>query len=332
MLETSATLTSSGEKEAVANVSSVKSIISAIAKAAITVASTIRGCALSGMIGHDGKRNVHGEVQQHLDRFANDVFIRHIMAQECVAAVISEECEDPVVQRANSYRTKYVVVLDPLDGSSNIDVNVDIGTIFSIYEKRDEADPENRTSILHAGSSQLAAGYVLYGPSTMLVFSEGHGVCGFTLDVRTATFVLSHDGITMPRKGEYYSCNEAYRDQFPEHYQGYLDLLCKAPSDEGQTYSLRYVGSLVADFHRTLLRGGVFLYPPTKRAPRGKHRLVYEANPLAFMAAQAGGMAIDGEQPILMIKPEHIHQRTPLVFGGIHEMRTFLRYKAGTHK
>ena len=257
--------------------------------------------------------------------------------RDSVAALVSEENEEPVTFDRGAGEGKYVIVFDPLDGSSNIDVNVNVGTIFSIYRReegrRDEGrreedrreEAESATgldSVLQPGNRQVAAGYVLYGPSTMLVYTAGRGVFGFTLDPTIGAFVLSHERMQMPEKGNYYSCNEANSTHFPEQYRTYIDDL------RNGGYSSRYIGSLVADFHRTLLKGGVFLYPPTASHPDGKLRLLYEANPLALIAEQAGGMAINGEESILNLQPRGIHQRTPLVVGSRSEVEGFLQFAA----
>jgi fructose-1,6-bisphosphatase I len=213
-----------------------------------------------------------------------------------------------------------VVVFDPLDGSSNIDVNVSVGTIFSIL--RCEPDPTGKrdplADVLQPGTRQIAAGYVVYGSSTMFVYTAGNGVNGFTLDSQIGAYVISHPNIRMPELGSIYSVNEANADSFPEPYRRFLAKL--RSGETGRPYSSRYIGSLVADFHRTLLKGGVFLYPPTKSHPQGKLRLMYEANPIAFLAEQAGGMASDGTRRIMEIAPMSLHQRTPLLVGSRAEM------------
>jgi fructose-1,6-bisphosphatase I len=232
----------------------------------------------------------------------------------------SEENEEPIVVPRDRSQGRYVVIFDPLDGSSNIDVNVSVGTIFSIFRR--EPDPTGeRDPLLDAlqpGHKQIAAGYIVYGSSTMLVYTSGYGVHGFTLDPAIGAFVISHERITMPPAGSLYSVNEANSDGFPEEYRQFLARL--RAGYEGRTYSSRYIGSLVADFHRTLLKGGVFLYPPTRSYPRGKLRLMYEANPIAFLSEQAGGAAIDGKERILAIPPSSLHQRTPLVVGSRSEI------------
>jgi fructose-1,6-bisphosphatase I len=212
------------------------------------------------------------------------------------------------------------VIFDPLDGSSNIDVNVSVGTIFSVLRR--EPDPtcsrDTLADVLQPGYRQVAAGYVVYGSSTMLVYTTGNGVYGFTLEPSIGAYLMSHDRMTMPTSGALYSVNDANSESFPEVYRGYLHRLREGV--DGRTYSLRYIGSLVADFHRTLLKGGVFLYPPTRAHPGGKLRLLYEANPIAFLAEQAGGMATDGTRRILDLVPTSLHQRTPLVVGSKAEM------------
>ena len=253
--------------------------------------------------------------------YANEALLHCLGVRDSVATLISEENDEPVTFGREPDTGKYVIVFDPLDGSSNIDVNVNVGTIFSIYRRKGDFSPSGVESVLQPGSCQLAAGYVLYGPSTVLVYTAGRGVYGFTLDPTIGAFVLSHEQMKMPAKGKYYSCNEANLDLFPEHYRAYIQEL-RSPA-AGAAYSSRYIGSLVADFHRTLLKGGVFLYPSTESHPSGKLRLLYEANPLALIAEQAGGIATSGEEPILNIIPKGIHQRTPLVIGGRSEVEAF---------
>jgi len=297
-------------------------LLSGITLAAKMIEAKIRCAGLCGIVGAAGQTNVQGETQQKLDVYANEALLHCLGIRDSVAALVSEENEEPVTFDRTAEGGKYVIVFDPLDGSSNIDVNVNVGTIFSIFRRKEEADANAIESVLQPGSCQVAAGYVLYGPSTVLVYTAGRGVFGFTLDPTIGAFVLSHEHMKMPVKGKYYSCNEANSAHFPEHYRSYLDQL--RSGEAGGEYSSRYIGSLVADFHRTLLKGGVFLYPPTASHPEGKLRLLYEANPLALIAEQAGGVAIDGEEPILGLRPRGIHQRTPLVVGGRFEVERFL--------
>jgi fructose-1,6-bisphosphatase I len=216
---------------------------------------------------------------------------------------------------------EYVIVFDPLDGSSNIDVNVNVGTIFSIFRLSEGAKDGGNSAILQPGTKQVAAGYVVYGPSTILVYTTGNGVFGFTLDPAIGAFVLSHENMRMPESGNTYSVNEANAESFPVPYREFLRKL--RMRELGRKYSSRYIGSLVADFHRTLLKGGIFLYPPTAPHPGGKLRLLYEANPLAFIAEQSGGIATSGRERILDIQPHDIHQRTPFIVGSPSEMAVF---------
>jgi fructose-1,6-bisphosphatase I len=241
-----------------------------------------------------------------------------------VGVLASEENELPMLTPHLSPDAKYAVVFDPLDGSSNIDVNVSVGTTFSIFAKPSNGNFEDPQAwILQPGRKQIAAGYVVYGSSTVLVYTSGNGVFGFTLDPSIGAFILSHPHIKMPNQGKYYSVNEANRLSFPEKYNRMIDAMQQGKL--GHAYSSRYIGSMVADFHRTLLRGGIFMYPPTKSNPKGKLRLLYEANPIAFLAEQAGGVATDSSQRILDLQPSGIHQRTPLVVGSRVEMEALER-------
>ncbi|MDX9751486.1 MAG: class 1 fructose-bisphosphatase [Flavobacteriales bacterium] len=262
---------------------------------------------MEDILGAAGHNNVQGEQQQKLDVYANDLFIRMMRTQGAVCAVASEE-DDDIVHFDNG--GKYVVAMDPLDGSSNIDVNVSIGTIFSIYRRISTGPRATLDDFLQPGSAQVAAGYIVYGSSTMLVYSTGHGVNGFTLDPSIGTFCLSYPAMCTPASGTIYSINEGNWHGFGDGVRTYIDA-CKR-----KKLSARYIGSLVADFHRNLLKGGIYLYPGTTSAPKGKLRLLYEANPLAFLVEQAGGMATDGTTRILDIKPAELHQRTPLYIGS----------------
>lgn len=295
-------------------------LLSAITLATKMIQAKIRQAGLLDVLGSAGDVNVQGETQQKLDVYANQALLHCLGTRDSVAMLISEENEEPVVFDRAPETGKYFVVFDPLDGSSNIDVNVSVGTIFSIYRRPE--DGQNLLSArLQAGSKQVAAGYVVYGSSTIMVYTTGSGVYGFTLDPAIGAFILSHNKLQMPKQGMYYSVNEGQAHTFPDKYRNYLDRLRSGAL--GRSYSTRYVGSLVADFHRTMLKGGVFLYPPSKHYESGKLRLLYEANPLAFIAEQAGGMAIDGNRRILEIQPENIHQRTPLILGSQVEVEAF---------
>jgi fructose-1,6-bisphosphatase I len=285
------------------------------------IQARIRRAGLLDVAGAAGGTNVQGEVQQKLDVFANEALLHCLGGRDAVAVLVSEENEEPVTFDRAVDTGKYVVVFDPLDGSSNIDVNVSVGTIFSIFRREPGVTLDE--AVRQKGLRQVAAGYVVYGSSTIFVYTTGHGVYGFTLDPAVGAYILSHENMKMPAQGSYYSVNEAYASKFPPNYQAYLQKL--RTGGLGRDYSSRYIGSLVADFHRTLLKGGVFLYPPTSSHPGGKLRLLYEANPMAFLAEQAGGMATSGTERILEIQPHNIHQRTPLILGSRVEMEEFQR-------
>lgn len=299
-------------------------LISGITLATKLIEAKVRRAGLSDILGSAGEVNVQGEVQQKLDVYANEMLLHALSVRESVAMLASEENEHPVLAHGGSPHAKYIVVFDPLDGSSNIDVSASVGSTFSILRRTAEKleSPVAAEEVLQPGSQQVAAGYVVYGPSTVLVYSAGNGVHGFTLDPAVGAYVYSHPNIRIPEHGKYYSMNEAYLDRSPAVYQQYVARL--RSGDMGRRYASRYIGSMIADFHRTLLKGGVFLYPPTDEHTQGKLRLLYEANPIAFIAEQAGGRATDGRRRrILDIRPDSIHQRTPLVVGGQDEMRAF---------
>jgi fructose-1,6-bisphosphatase I len=300
-------------------------LLSAITLATKMTQAKVARAGLLDILGSAGASNVQGEEQQKLDVYANNALVQCLGVRENVAIIASEENEEPITFDGRSGPGKYIVLFDPLDGSSNIDVNVSVGTIFSIFALPDDERGGDATrAVLQRGTQQLAAGYVVYGSSTIMVYTTGHGVHGFTLDPAVGEYVLSHENIRMPEAGTNYSSNDAYWDTFPAAYRDYIMHL--RSGDTGRKYALRYIGSLVADFHRTLLRGGVFLYPPTQSHPDGKLRLMYEANPVAFIAEQAGGIALDGRRRILEIEPTSIHQRTPLVVGSRAELELFERF------
>ena len=296
-------------------------LLSGITLATKMIQARIRRAGLLDVAGSAGGTNVQGETQQKLDVYANEALLHCLGVRDAVAVLVSEENEEPVTFDRAPETGKYVVIFDPLDGSSNIDVNVSVGTIFSIFQRAERGAAHLNEAVLQTGDKQVAAGYVVYGSSTIFVYTTGRGVFGFTLDPNIGAYVLSHENLRMPDQGKYYSVNEANARSFPAPYQEYLSQLRSGAL--GHEYSSRYIGSLVADFHRTLLKGGVFLYPPTASYPQGKLRLLYEANPLAFIAEQAGGIAIDGHRRIVEIQPEGIHQRTPLVMGSRVEMTAF---------
>ncbi len=281
-----------------------------IALAAKIVNREINRAGLAQIAGAFGRTNVQGEEQQTLDVIANIRFIRALSNGGEVCAIVSEE-EDALIDLQNSYG-KYVVAVDPLDGSSNIDINISIGTIFSIYRRKSPpGTPVCETDVMQRGNEQVAAGYVLYGSSTMMVYTTGCGVNGFTYEASLGEFFLSHPSIVAPEDGRIYSVNEGLEADWEPTVLSYIKQ-CKA-----RGFSARYIGSLVADFHRNLLKGGIYLYPATRKNPMGKLRLLYEANPLAFIAEQAGAMATNGHQRILDIQPTTLHQRTTLIIGSV---------------
>jgi fructose-1,6-bisphosphatase I len=302
-------------------------LLSGITLATKMIEAKIRQAGLLNVLGSAGETNVQGETQQKLDVYANQALLHCLSVRDSVAILVSEENEEPVVFDRAPETGKYVIFFDPLDGSSNIDVNVSVGTIFSIF-RRPEGDDLD-AAVLQNGRKQVAAGYVLYGSSTILVYTAGRGVYGFTLNPSVGAFVLSHENMRMPEQGMFYSVNEALAHTFPPPYQQFITSL--RMGGLGRKYSSRYVGSLVSDFHRTMLKGGVFMYPSTKDYPGGKLRLLYEANPLAFIAEQAGGIATNGDQAVLDIEPLQIHQRTPLVIGSRAEVEAFLRIYRDSH-
>ena len=302
-------------------------LLSGITLATKMIQAQVRRAGLTDVLGEHGEINVQGEIQQKLDVISNEALVHCLSSRGSIGVLASEENEEPMLVHKGSDEAKYAVVFDPLDGSSNIDVNVSVGTTFSVLRKPDDVAMDNPEQwVLQPGSKQVAAGYVVYGSSTILVYSVGNGVHGFTLDPAIGAYFLSHPNMTMPDQGKYYSVNEAYRNGFPPRYGEYIDRLRSGAL--GINYASRYIGSMVADFHRTLLKGGVFLYPPTEGNKEGKLRLLYEANPVAFLAEQAGGTAINGEKRILDIEPTSIHQRTPLIVGSRVELADFESFVA----
>jgi fructose-1,6-bisphosphatase I len=297
-------------------------LLSGITLATKIIASQIQRAGLLEIVGETGETNIQGEEVQKLDVIANDTLVRCLGYRGNVGLLVSEEDEEPHVISDGTSTGKYIVLFDPLDGSSNINANVNIGTIFSILQHDPAAAGDVMAHVLQPGYKQVAAGYVVYGSSTVLAYTAGHGVHMFTLDPSIGAFILAQENVKMPVTGKTYSVNEANSSRFPAGYQKYLDWA----KTEDAGYSSRYVGSLVADFHRTLIRGGVFMYPPTKKSPQGKLRLLYEANPLAFVAEQAGGLASDGQQRILDKKPKLMHERTPLIIGSKEEVERVLYF------
>jgi fructose-1,6-bisphosphatase I len=287
-----------------------------IALATKIIAAAIRRAGLVNILGSDGQRNVQGEIQQKLDVLANETIKNSLNHTGRVCVMGSEEDEDIIPVPPEYGVGKYAVLFDPLDGSSNIDVNSAVGTIFSIYRRISMEGRGTKADVLQPGCRQVAAGYVMYGSSTMLVYTTGQGVHGFTLDPTIGEFLLSHHKIVTPRVGTYYSVNESNFGRWDKSMQTAVRGLKGDLPDGLKPKNSRYIGSLVADFHRNLINGGVFLYPADTRNPQGKLRLLYEASPMAFIAEQAEGSATDGLNRILDIVPATLHQRTPLVIGS----------------
>lgn len=292
-------------------------LISDISIASKFVNREINKAGLADINGYFGTTNIQGEDQKKLDVFANDVFLEAMMHGGMVCAVASEENEElHVYDNTYSKKGKYVVAMDPLDGSSNIEVNVPIGTIFSIYRRMSESGPATLEDLLQPGNQQVAAGYVIYGSSTMLVYTTGNGVNGFTLDPSLGLFLLSHPEMTYPESGNIYSINEANYIYFQDGVKKYIKYCQEDDIATNRPYTTRYIGSLVSDFHRNLIRGGIYIYPGTLKNPNGKLRLLYECNPIAMIAEQAGGKASTGFERILDLPPAELHQRKPFFVGN----------------
>ncbi|NCP21655.1 MAG: class 1 fructose-bisphosphatase [Flavobacteriales bacterium CG_4_9_14_0_2_um_filter_35_242] len=292
-------------------------LINSIRLAAKVVNHEVNKAGLVDILGSAGVSNVQGEAQQKLDVYANEVFKQTLVNREIVCGITTEEEENfiRIEGRNKSHDNKYVLLMDPLDGSSNIDVNVSVGTIFSIYRRITPiGTPVQLEDFLQPGTQQVAAGYVIYGTSTMLVYSTGNGVNGFTLNPAIGVFYLSHPNMKFPNNGGIYSINEGYYIHFPQGVKDYLKFCQEEVED--RPYSGRYIGSLVSDFHRNMIKGGIYIYPTSSKAPEGKLRLLYECNPMAYIAEQAGGKASDGYNRILELKPSHLHQRVPFFCGS----------------
>ncbi len=293
-------------------------LLSHIGVAAKIVNREVNKAGLVDILGEVGILNIQGEEQKKLDVFADAQFIEALRACGEVCGIASEENDEIVTfDDLMAKDGKYIVCIDPLDGSSNIDVNVSVGTIFSIYRR---VSPRGTKAViddfLQEGIRQVAAGYVIYGSSTMMVFSTGRGVNGFTLDPSIGEFCLSHPNMKTPENGKIYSINEGYYLKFPEGVKKYIKYCQENDKGTSRPYSLRYIGSLVSDFHRNLIKGGIYIYPQTEATPQGKLRLIYECNPISFLAEQAGGKASDGFRRILDMKPESLHKRTPFFVGS----------------
>ena len=287
-----------------------------IAIAAKIVNREVNKAGLVEILGETGETNIQGEKVKKLDVFANEQFISALKAGGECCAIASEENEDIIpIDNAVSTEARYVIAIDPLDGSSNIDVNVSVGTIFSIYRRTTLNGPGTIEDFLQRGTEQVAAGYVIYGSSAMLVYTTGKGVNGFTLDPSIGEFCLSHPEMKMPETGSIYSVNEGNYLHFPEGVKKYIKYCQEEDQDTNRPYSSRYIGSGVADIHRNLIVGGIYIYPTTTKSPKGKLRLLYECNPLAFIIEQAGGKATDGKMRIMDKDIKELHQRTPLFIG-----------------
>jgi fructose-1,6-bisphosphatase I len=305
-------------------------LLSAIGLAARVVNREVNKAGLmEEILGDAGAENVQGEAQKKLDVYANDEFIRALKDRGEVCGLASEENEG-VIEFNSGYAKdgKYVVAIDPLDGSSNIDVNVSIGTIFSIYRRKSQSGPATFEDFMQKGTEQVAAGYVIYGSSTMMVYTTGNGVNGFTLDPSIGAFFLSHPNMKIPKDGKIYSINEGNYVHFPEGVKRYIKYCQVEDAATSRPYTSRYIGSLVADFHRNLIKGGVYIYPTTTSSPNGKLRLLYEANPMAFLIEQAGGIATNGHKRILEIQPTSLHQRTPLFVGSENMVKKAMEFMA----
>ena len=285
----------------------------------------VNRAGLAGILGDAGSTNIQNETQQKLDVFADVTFMRILTAGKSVAGIGSEEQEEPILCGDLGKAGKYIVLIDPLDGSSNVDVNVSIGTIFSIQRRKTPmGEPLTKQDFLQAGTEQVASGYVLYGSSTMLVYTTGSGVNGFTLDPAVGEFFLSHPGMKFPEIGKIYSVNDALLSKCSTPTKLFIEV-CRENTDTG--FRARYIGSLVSDFHRNLIHGGIYLYPSLKDKPEGKLRLLYECSPLAFIAEQAGGLAIDDHGRILEKTPTDLHQRVPYYVGNKNLVEAFLKFQ-----
>ena len=304
-------------------------LINSIRLAGKIVNHEVNKAGLVDILGTAGEENIQGEDQQKLDVYANEVFIKNLVNREIVCGIASEEEDDFISIQGNNKKNenKYVVLMDPLDGSSNIDVNVSVGTIFSIYRRiTPVGTPVTIEDFLQPGKNQVAAGYIVYGTSTMIVYSTGHGVNGFTLNPAIGTYYLSHPNMQFPDKGYIYSVNEGNYVHFPKGVKEYIKY-CQEEKDD-RPYTSRYIGSLVSDFHRNMIKGGIYMYPKGSRNPNGKLRLLYECNPMAFIAEQANGKSSDGYIRTMDVIPTELHQRVPFVCGSknmVEKVEEFMR-------
>jgi len=302
-------------------------LLSELIVAAKIISKEARKAGLTNILGFTGDTNIQGEAVQKLDIFAHTTIIRRMSHLGQLCAMVSEESADIIKIPDKHDKGNYVLIFDPLDGSSNIDANVNIGTIFSVHKKISPGNEVTSTDVLQPGYKQVAAGYFLYGTSTMMVYTTGDGLHGFTLYPAVGEFLLSHPNIMIPEKGKIFSVNMGYSNYWDDNVRAVMDHFTKKDPEQGLPYSLRYIGSLVADFHRTLIYGGIFMYPPDRKDPKKRHgklRLMCECAPLSMLVKQAGGMATDGETDILDIEPDEIHQRVPLYIGSKKDVETIM--------
>lgn len=295
----------------------LSAILTNLAVAAKIVSNEVNKAGLVDILGYTGDVNVQGEQVKKLDIYANDIFTKSMDYFGLIAALASEEEDDLIRMPKGDEAGKYIVLFDPLDGSSNIDVNVSIGTIFSIYKKKTpNGKAGDLQDCLQSGSEQVAAGYILYGSSTIFVYTTGEGVHGFTLDPSVGEFLLSHENIRIPENGRIYSLNEGNYKYWHQGLKNFIKYLQDATDRDEDQYTARYIGSMVADIHRNLIYGGIFIYPRDKKRPEGKLRLIYECNPMAFIVEAAGGKASNGRKRILDLEPSYLHERTPVYIGS----------------
>lgn len=310
----------------------LSSLLNVIAFAGKLIQREVRKAGLVDILGLTGRINVQGEAVQKLDIYAHHILVK-VLSQSGYTCILASEEEEDVIHLPSGERLgNYAIAFDPLDGSSNIDANISIGTIFSIFRRRSPTGPGTLDDLLRPGRELVAAGYILYGSSTILLFTTGEGVHGFTYDPSVGDFLLSHNDVRIPKRGKIYSVNEGNCAKWDPRIQKYVSYLKESDAATNRPYSARYVGSLVADFHRTLLYGGIFLYPSESARPEGKLRIVYEAAPLSFLVEQAGGKANNGHRPIRELVPKTLHDRTPLFIGSeedINQLESFLKADAG---
>jgi fructose-1,6-bisphosphatase I len=297
------------------NLEGIEDIYQSLIAASIEISTQVNKAGIIQITGQANKENIQGEDVMMLDEIANDLIIDELKKNPFCAGVASEELEEYTAFEAKSAQTQYVVLFDPLDGSSNIDTCASIGTIFSIYKKVSNGSL-NLLDFLQSGREVVSAGYIIYGSSTILVYSAGDGVHGFTLDMESSQFLLSHPNIQTPNKAKWYSLNLGSYNSFDQRLKNFIKWTNDEDKSTNRPLSIRYIGTMVADFHRNLLKGGVFIYPATSSSPNGKLRLMYECIPLAYIQEQAGGKSTDGTQSILSIEPSELHQRTPIAIGS----------------